>query len=86
METPEVSLEESEAAATRVLAPQLSPHNHLTERAFNLAALALESLHTQPLVNVPKSRRVAASLLVRLMNDLRAVEVLVDRGYPIQGL
>jgi hypothetical protein len=86
METPEVSLEESEAAATRILAPQLSPHNHLIERAFNLAALALESIPTQPLAKVPKSRRVAASLLVRLMNDLRSVEVLVNRGYAIQGL
>jgi len=82
----DISLQESEAEATRSLAKDLSPHVHLADRALDLAASTLDSLPPQRLATVPKSRRVASSLMARLMNDLRCVEIVVTRGYAIQGI
>jgi len=86
MDDGDTSLQESEAQAATMLAQELSPHIHLTTRAYDLAASTLESIPRQRLVTVPKSRRVASSLLACLMNDVRCVEIIVSRGYAIQGV
>jgi len=78
-------LHEVEQEAARVLEPQLRDHLVLTTTAFNLVGPLLSRAASGPLESLPRSLQVAIKLLLRLANDLRCVQILSIRGYPLQA-
>ena len=79
------SLGESEKEVAQQLWPKLASHSSVSERAFNTVGLVLAAAPELPISQVPLCRRVATVLLVRLLNDLRAVALLALRGYALQS-
>ncbi len=80
-----LSIEETEAAAVKSLSDELAAHNQLAVRAFNLVGSACAALPVRPSSEVPKSCKVANTLLLRISNDLRGVTILANHGYGIQA-
>lgn len=81
----ELSIEETEAAAVKTLSDELAAHNQLAVRAFNLVGSTCAALPVRPSSEVPKSCKVANTLLLRISNDLRGVTILANHGYGIQA-
>ena len=79
------SLGDAERHAVYSLEPELREHGKMTQFAFDLIGTTLAKTPVILLRDVPQSRKVATSLLVRLSNDLRATALLALRGYPIQA-
>ncbi len=79
------NIEHAEECAIETAHGELRDHLTLTETAFNLSGLAIKRLPHVPLVQMPLSRKVAATLLIRLSNDLRSILLLAPRGYALQA-
>ena len=79
------SVEETEATTVKTLSDELTVHNQLAVRAFNLVGSVLAALPDRPSSEIPKSCKVANALLVRISNDLRGVTILANHGYAIQA-
>lgn len=81
-------LHQAEVAAIAELERELRDHMALTTAAFNLIArlLPLTEIPTTPTNVSSRSLHVAVTLLLRVANDLRSVQVLAGTGYPVQAL
>jgi hypothetical protein len=79
------TLQEAENRAMKQLGEKLRLHLALAVDAFNLISLLLLQVSPAPMNSLPKSWHVAIKLLLRLSNDLRCVELVAARGYPLQA-
>ena len=80
-----VQVQDAEARAIVELAPKLQVHLALTDDAFTLIAELLAVVPRAPIEELPRSLTVAAKLLLRLSNDIRAIHLLAVHGYPVQA-
>jgi hypothetical protein len=80
------SLESAEKLAAEQLEPHLREHQALATNAFNLIAALLAQVPEAPINQLPKALHVANKLMLRLSNDLRSVQILASKGYPVQAL
>ena len=78
------SLEDAEKKAVQVLLPQLKDHLELIREFINLIGESGVSLGTLP-DECTESVKVTSQLLMRLVNDLRCVSLLAERGYHLQA-
>lgn len=79
-------LQDAEACAVEELEPKLHPHLALSADAFTLITdLVAASPQGLRMKDLPPSLHVATKLLLRLSNELRGIELLTVRGYPMQA-
>jgi hypothetical protein len=80
------NIEDLEAAAMDALSLELGLHIALLREAFRIIVLATRGIGgPKPLSEVPPGARVCMSLLTRIANDLRGIEVIAHRGYALQA-
>jgi len=84
---PQVEMVDSaEKRVAETLEPHLRAHQVLATSAFNLIGALLAQVPEAPINKLPKALHVANKLMLRLSNDLRSVQILASKGYPIQAL
>lgn len=79
------NVQDVEARAIVELAPKLRDHLALTADAFTLVAELLAAVPVAPIKDLPRSLTVATKLLLRLSNDIRAIDLVAVHGYPVQA-
>lgn len=79
------TLEEAENEASKVLNKELDHQLDLTETAYNLICLAIDTFPEISILDMPESMKVVVNLLVKISNDIRCSSLLVAKGYPIQA-
>ena len=84
---PQVEMVDSaERRIAEQLEPHLRAHQVLVTNAFNLIGALLVQVPESRIKKLQKALHVATKLMLRLSNDLRSVQILTSRGYPIQAL
>lgn len=85
MITPNLPFGDAELEAAKRLLPELEAHLNLISSVSNLMAQVASAVPPEPLSSTSQSRRVTATLLSRLSNDLRSIGVLALHGYSLQA-
>lgn len=78
-------VEAVELAARGFAQEQYGAHLKLTGRVYNLIGRWKSSVKMRPFAEVSLAERVCVALHNRLANDLRGVQELAMRGYPLQA-
>jgi len=78
-------IEASEEKAAESLNREIASHIELIRLTFNFINKTLQLLPKRKLSEISQAEKVCSSLLLRLTNDLRCIDMLVSRGYPLQA-
>jgi hypothetical protein len=81
----QLSLEEEEQAARKLLLPELCRHLELASCAYNVIWKVLATFNDTQLDELSLPLKVRHVLLARLADDLRATELLCSLGYSVQA-
>jgi hypothetical protein len=79
------TLIEVEHAALKVLHQELARPMAVIESLYVLTGRCLNQIPPRPVALIPLAERVTNTLMKRLTNDVRAAELLAERGYALQA-
>ncbi|MEF2967790.1 hypothetical protein V3851_18330 [Paenibacillus sp. M1] len=79
------TIDEGEYLAAKILAPKIGPYLHGLSLAINVAGHALELPPALDHATLRDSFLVSNSFLIKMMNDLRVLQIIASKGYAIQS-